>query len=147
MTGGAGKKTAAGAFVVLLVVAAFLLRRVGGPGSAPGFDAAQYRDAPVVAADEAERHVGERARVCGTVVATNFVPGVDGAPTFLNLERPYPEQPFDIVIWGSERPRFERPPEILYRGRRVCVSGRVSEYEGVPRIEVSTPEQIRIRSR
>lgn len=148
MTGGGRKKTISGVLVALLVVILFLVRRVGGPGNpTPRFDPADYRDAPVVAADRASRHVGERARVCGTVAATRFVPGVGGEPTFLNLGRPYPEQDFDIVIWGRHRSSFPAPPEDHYRDARLCVSGRVSEHEGVPRIEVRAPEQIRVRSR
>lgn len=148
MTSAGRKRTAAGVLLALVVVVAFLARRVGGPGGGSGsFDPADYRDAPVVAADDASGHVGERARVCGTVAATSFVPGVGGQPTFLNLERPYPDQEFDVVIWGRHRSNFQRPPEIRYRDARLCVSGRVSEHEGVPRIEVRTPEQIRVRSR
>lgn len=141
-------KSLGGIVLALLVVALFLIRRVGSPDrGAPPFDPAAYRDVPVLAPEEADEHVGERARVCGEVAATNYARQVNGQPTFLNLGRPYPDQIFDVVIWGRYRANFSRPPELRYRETRICVAGQVSEHEEVPRIEVRVPEQIRIRNR
>ncbi len=133
------------AFLALLVVATFLVRRTGMlPERGAEFDPVDYQEAPVVEAEDAHSVVGERAVVCGTVANVTFATGVGGRPTYLNLERAYPEQPFDAVIWGRHRDRFESPPETAYRHQRICVAGRVTTHEGVPRIEVTTPEQIRI---
>lgn len=141
-------KSVGGIVLALLVVAVFLVRRVGGPGGGPPpFDPDDYRDVPVLAPEEAARHVGERARVCGDVAATNYARRVQGRPTFLNLDRPYPDQPFDVVIWGRYRGNFARPPELRYRETRICASGRISEHEGVPRIEIRVPKQIREQRR
>lgn len=134
------------AVVALLVAVGFLARRTGlGPAGTPPFDPADFRDAPVVEATEAASLVGERAVVCGTVVRATYARDTGGQPTFLNLERAYPEQPFDVVVWGRHRPRFQSPPELAYRDRRICVAGTVTTHQGTPRIEVTTPEQIRTR--
>lgn len=133
-------------FLALLVALSFLARRTGmtpGAGPAgPDFDPADYANAPVVEADDAASVVDERAVVCGTVVNAVYAPTTGGRPTFLNLERPYPDQPFDAVVWGRDRDRFGRPPEEGYRGLRICVAGEVTTHEGTPRIEVRTPAQI-----
>jgi len=136
------------AVLAALVVVAFLARRTGMlPGGDRPFDPSDYRDVPVVSAVEARGLVGDRAIVCGEVVNAVFVSDTGGQPTFLNLDRPHPDQPFDVVIWGRDRGRFGSPPERLYRGAGICVSGRVTSHRGVPRIEVRTPEQIRFQRR
>lgn len=141
-------RKAAFAILAALVVAAFLARRTGVlPGPDRDFRPADFQEATVVTAAEAGGLVGERAVVCGQVVNAVFASATRGRPTFLNLDRPYPDQPFDVVIWGRDRPRFEQPPERLYRGMRICAAGRITSHRGVPRIEARGPEQIRFDRR
>jgi len=64
---------------------------------------------------EAKEHVGEVATVCGTVVSTRYAASTKGSPTFLNLDKAYPNQVFTIVIWGKDRSKFGRS-EVDYRG-------------------------------
>ncbi len=129
--------------VALVVAGAFILRRSGfTPGGPPPFNPADYIDVPAVEAVDAASVVGEQAVVCGQVVNAVFASGTGGQPTFLNLERPYPDQPFDVVIWGRDRDRFHPPPEVAWQGERICVAGPVTTHQGVPRIQVSTPAQI-----
>ena len=91
---------------------------------------------------EAKDHIGESATVCGSVVSTRYAASTKGQPTFLNLEKPYPNQIFTVVIWGSNRSRFGTP-ESEYKGKRICVTGKIADYRGVPEIVASNPEQIR----
>jgi hypothetical protein len=94
---------------------------------------------------EALKHVGERARICGHVSSAKYAQSVRGAPTFLNFGRPYPNQDFTAVVWGTARPRFSSPPETL-KGQEICVSGIVSTYKDKAQIEVSDPGQIQLRN-
>ena len=105
--------------------------------------------APVLAqktltADEAKDHIGERATICGKVVSTRYAESSRGSPTFLNFDQPYPDQIFTLVIWGSDRSKFG-DPETLYRGKRVCVTGKVSAFKGVPEVVSNEPSQIKIQ--
>ena len=43
-------------------------------------------------ASEAKEHYGETATVCGDVVSTRYASSTKGQPTFLNLDKPYPNQ-------------------------------------------------------
>jgi len=132
------------AVVALLVAASFLARRMGiGPGGAPTFDVSLFDEGPRVTAAEAGAWVGQDAVVCGRVANTVFAQATGGQPTYLNLDRAYPDQPFDVVVWGRDRGRFDTPPEVLYFGREICAAGRVTTHQGVPRIEARGPEQIR----
>ncbi|MFH1689203.1 MAG: peptidoglycan-binding domain-containing protein [Candidatus Eisenbacteria bacterium] len=95
-----------------------------------------------VSAAEASQHVGEVAEVCGQVASAAYLASVGGQPTFLNIERPYPDQVFTVVIWGSIRKQFDGRPENLFDGKSICVTGKIAMHQGTPQIVVDDPEQI-----
>jgi len=102
-----------------------------------------YAQTPISASD-AINHIGERAAVCGQVVSIHYAMRSRGNPTFINLDKPYPNQVFTIVIWGSDRAKFG-DPELAYSEHRVCVTGLISSYRGTPEMIASDPLQIRIQ--
>ncbi len=115
------------------------LRQQGGEAARETSDA-RPGDGLRLDAFDANRHVGRIATVCGTVADGRFLGG-DGL-TFLNLERPYPDQPFTIVIPIEARRGFEGQPETRLRGRDVCVAGRIELHRGRPQIMVYDPAQL-----
>lgn len=100
--------------------------------------------AGTLTAAEAGRHVGEDATVCGLVANAKYAATSRGAPTFLNLDRPYPNHIFTILIWGTSRSLFPYQPESL-TGRSICVTGTISTYKGIAQIEASSPSQIKTK--
>jgi hypothetical protein len=94
-----------------------------------------------ISAAEAKNHLGENATVCGQVVSAHFAATSRGRPTFLNLDEPYPNQIFTIVIWGSDRAKFGSP-ESTYKGKDICASGPIESYRGVPQIVAHEAGQI-----
>ena len=105
-----------------------------------GLCSAQNRMSPA----EARNHVGEQATVCGMVASAHYAARIAGNPTFINLDKPYPGQIFTALIWGSDRAKFVSP-ESTYDGKRICVSGPISSYRGIPEIVVHEPAQVRIQ--
>src|SRR5207244_13494320 len=85
---------------------------------------AEGADAAALTATQAKDHVGETATVCGMVASATFAARSKGAPTFLNLDKPYPNHIFTVVIWGRDRPKFHQP-EVLYLDKRLCVTGNI----------------------
>jgi hypothetical protein len=69
-------------------------------------------------AAKAKDHIGETATVCGSVVSTRYAASTKGQPTFLNLDKPYPNQIFTVLIWGTSRSKFGTP-EADYKGKNV----------------------------
>ena len=133
-------KRVRGVFTGFAVIAVLMIvLMVGGPESALAADTTLS-----ISAVEAEGHVGEYATVCGVVKSAAHLSRSKGRPTFLNLGNPYPDQPFTVVIWGSTRDLFERSPEALFDGRRICVTGTIVTYQGKPQIVVDDPEQIEL---
>jgi DNA/RNA endonuclease YhcR with UshA esterase domain len=97
-----------------------------------------------ITAAEAKDHVGDKMTVCGKVASTRYAKSSKGEPTFLNLDEPYPKEIFTILIWGSDRGKFGTP-ESEYKGLRVCVTGKITAYRGMPEIVVNEREQIEIQ--
>lgn len=148
MPDAASSRTRRVALLAALLAAAVFVARTVGVGSGDGRTAPERpptreeaRELPTYPAAAAIEHVGERAVVCGRVVDAAYRPDVRGRPTFLNFERPYPDQAFTVVIWEDHRPGFDRP-EARLRGREVCVAGRIREHEGTPQIEAVDPGQL-----
>lgn len=81
---------------------------------------------------DAAARVGQTATVCGVVVSPTYL---TGGPTFLNLDVPYPNQHFTIVIWPEYRHLYPQPPEEMFAGRMACVAGYIGSYNGVAQIE------------
>ena|ERR1700733_3543145 len=73
-----------------------------------------------------------------------FAEGTRGQPTFLNLDKPYPNQIFTIVIWGRERSKFGEPDK-KYPDVHLCVTGTITSYRGTPDITASDATQIEIQ--
>jgi hypothetical protein len=93
---------------------------------------------------QAKEHMGQSATVCGDVVSTRYASKSRGNPTFINLDKPYPNQIFTVLIWGSDRPKFGNPEE-KYGSKHICVTGRITEYRGVPEVAAYDPSQVRIQ--
>jgi len=92
---------------------------------------------------DAGKHAGSTATVEGPVVGTEYASGSNGKPTFLNVGKPYPDPArFTVVIWGEDRGKFSKPPESLYKGKDICVSGLIQMYRGSPQIIVDSPDHI-----
>jgi hypothetical protein len=81
---------------------------------------------------EASDHVGQVATVCGPVISKHTAEESNGKPTFVNFDRPYPNQGFTAVIWGTDSPAVGDFPE----AGNVCVTGTIATYRGSPEIVV-----------
>lgn len=94
-----------------------------------------------LSATEAASHIGQDATVCGQVASVHFAARSRGEPTFINLDRPYPNQIFTILVWGEDRVKFGNL-EAKYSGSRVCVRGVIAEYRGEPEMVVHDPSSM-----
>ena len=95
-----------------------------------------------LSANEASNHIGSSATVCGTVVGTNYATSSKGKPTFLNFDKPYPNHPFVVVIWDSDRSKFPSKPENYYLNKRLCATGLIESYKGKPEIVARAKNQL-----
>jgi hypothetical protein len=84
----------------------------------------------VLRVSEASQHIGETRTVCGPVADKHTAPTANGNPTFIELERPYPNQIFTVLVWGSDKQEVGDLPA----NGNVCVTGKISTYAGLPEI-------------
>jgi micrococcal nuclease len=99
--------------------------------------------ANAIAWPEAKSYVGQQVTVQGPLAGAKYARTSRGKPTFLDIGNPYPSPDrFTVLIWGDARDAFPSPPEQMYAGKTVCVTGMVEDYEGGPEIIVSSPASI-----
>ncbi len=79
--------------------------------------------------------------VCGTVVSTHK--SADGH-IFINLDKRYPNQVFRVNIWESNVVNFSYRPEVFLENKRICVTGKVSSYRGVPSMSLRNEKNIKV---
>ena len=88
--------------------------------------------AQTIPASEAAKHVGEQGTVCGRIASEHTATSSRGTPTFINLEKPYPNQVFTVLVWGSDRANVgDLPTEGM-----ICAKGQITLYRGSAEIVV-----------
>jgi hypothetical protein len=90
---------------------------------------------------DAASHIGETATVCGVVASAEYEANEQSQPTLLDLGKPHPNAIFTAVVYGENHAKFGTP-EISLRGKRICVTGRISNYQGKPEIVLTDPKQL-----
>jgi hypothetical protein len=101
---------------------------------------ATLADAADLRPEDAVSHIGETATVCGVVASAMFEANVQDQPTLLDFGEPSPHAIF-TAVYGDHRTKFGTP-EILLRGKRICVTGQISNYGGKPEIVLTDPSQL-----
>ncbi len=92
----------------------------------------------VVSWREAGRYVGQTITVEGRIVRTKDI----GTITFLNFGKKRGD--FVVVVRAKDYGNFPAPPAELYRGKKVWVTGEVSEHQGTPQIVIHSPDQVEV---
>jgi hypothetical protein len=91
--------------------------------------------------EDAPGHIGETATVCGVVASAKYEANAKSQPTLLDLGKSYPNAVFTAVVYGDNRAKFGTP-ETSLRGKRICVTGKISDYQGKPEIVLTDPSQL-----
>jgi hypothetical protein len=95
-----------------------------------------------IAASNASKHRGETVMICDKVYNTELVKGSNNI--ILSLGESYPNQYLTVIIKGADRSKFKEQPEVYFKGRAVCVTGTVVEYNGKPAIFVGGPSALKL---
>ncbi len=96
---------------------------------------------------QVKEYIDKQACVCGKVVSTKYNENGKTNPTYINLDKKYPEHVFTIMIFGQDRSHFSYVPEVYLQGKEICVKGKISEYKGSPQIIANKENQIEILSK
>lgn len=93
----------------------------------------------VIPWQEAGQYLGQRLTVEGEVLRVHN----SGKAAFLNFAQDYRGK-FSVVIFASDFEQWPAPPDQVYNGQRVRVTGKIKEYNGAPEMIVESPEQVEI---
>jgi hypothetical protein len=95
--------------------------------------------------EELSQHIGDSVTVCKKIYGGIFLEKSKGTPTFLNAGGSYPDAPLTIVIWPAAREQFATAPEVFYKNKEVCISGKVILYKDKPEIVVYNEKQLVVK--
>ena len=91
---------------------------------------------------DAKSHVSDSVKICTKIYGGKYLENSKGTPTFLNAGGYYPNAPLAIVIWADARKEFNNAPEEFYKGKEVCITGKIELYKDKPQIVVTSKSQI-----
>ena len=84
---------------------------------------------------------GRKIRVLGTVVSTKLS---NKGNVFLNLDKRFPNQIFSVSIFKDNMVNFSYRPEVTLEGRKIIVTGIVTDVNGTPTITIENEDAIEI---
>jgi hypothetical protein len=92
--------------------------------------------------DELNKHIGDSITVCTKIYGGIFLDRSKDTPTLLNAGDKYPNAPLTIVIGPETRQKFKEKPEVFYKDKEVCITGKISLYKDKPQIVLYSEKQI-----
>ena len=95
--------------------------------------------------EELNKHIGDSVTVCTKIYGGIFLERSKGTPTLLNAGGVYPNAPLTILIGPEARATFKEAPEVFFKDKEVCVTGKVILYREKPEIVVYDEKQIVIK--
>jgi len=89
---------------------------------------------------QAKYHIGKTATVCGTVVSARKT--AKAKAIYLNFDRMHPNQEFYATIWEYNGPNFTYDPEVWLVNKKVCVTGKLTIFDDIPRISINNEKEV-----
>jgi hypothetical protein len=98
----------------------------------------------VVKPEDAPQLIGKTVTVCGEIFSGRYLESSKTTPTLLNMGAAYPKQPLTIVIPQDVRRTMGFRPEELLKNKHVCVTGKITKYQGTAQIVITDKSQLRM---
>ncbi|ASU32370.1 hypothetical protein [Mucilaginibacter xinganensis] len=94
-----------------------------------------------IVAKDASQHIGQTVMVCDKVYNTEVQAASNTTLLYLGSET---GAYLTVVVKGPENPKFKWHPETDFKGRTVCITGKVADYKGKPAVYVTDNSQIKL---
>ena len=95
--------------------------------------------------EDLTKHIGDSVTVCTKIYGGIFLDKSKDTPTLLNAGDKYPNAPLTVVIGPDARQKFKEKPEVFYKDKDVCITGKISLYKDKPQIVVYNEQQIIVK--
>lgn len=86
---------------------------------------------------------GKLVYTCGKVYSSKVLDS--NGMILLNVGAEYPDSPLTIVIYADKLKNFDFKPNEYYKGKNICVSGKIKMYKGKPEIIINTQHAIQVK--
>jgi len=120
----------------LLVVLTFAIRLPAEDTNAPTPPKTTASAPLKIGTGEADQHYGQEMVVTGTVAQVTIRPKVK----FLNLDQPFPNSPFTVVIF----PGTYIPDVTGLKGKTIEIKGRIKNYHDKPEMVLDNTNQLTV---
>ncbi|HEV7782869.1 MAG TPA: hypothetical protein VGO58_16450 [Chitinophagaceae bacterium] len=104
-----------------------------------------------ISISELDKHIGDSVKVCTKIYGGIYLDRSKGSPTLLNAGGAYPNAPLTILIWDDVRKKFslgasgKEAPEVFFKDKEICVTGKVILYKEKPEIVIYDEKQLVIK--
>ena len=123
-------------FLSILVVLTFAIKLSAADTNAPALSKTDTSALLKIGTGEADKHYGQEMIVTGRVAQVTIRPKV----IFLNLDRPYPDSPFTVVIFPGEYLADVKALD----GKAVEIKGKIKNYHDKPEIVLDSTNQLTV---
>jgi hypothetical protein len=104
-----------------------------------------------ISINELDKHVGDSVKVCTRIFGGIYLDRSKGSPTLLNAGGIYPNAPLTLLMWEDVRNQFTEganakgAPEVYFKDKEICVTGKIILYKEKPEIIIYDPRQIVVK--
>jgi len=123
-------------FLSILVVLTFAIKLSAADTNAPTLSKTNTSVLLKIGTTEADKHYDQEMIVTGRVAQVTIRPKV----IFLNLDRPYPDSPFTVVIFPGEYLADVKALD----GKAVEIKGKIKNYHDKPEIVLDSTNQLTV---
>ena len=95
--------------------------------------------------EDLSKHVGDSVTFCTKIFGGIFLDRSKEQLTLLNAGGNYPNAPLTIVIGSDTREKFANKPEVFYKDKEVCITGKISLYKEKPQIVACNEKQLVVK--
>lgn len=93
-----------------------------------------------VSITEVVNYVGKEVTLCDSVYTARAMDNI----SLLNVGGKFPKEVITVVIFKSDRSKFEKEPVELYSNKRICITGKVTLYKDKLQLVVNDPKQVKL---
>jgi DNA/RNA endonuclease YhcR with UshA esterase domain len=125
-------------FLSILITLSFAINLPAAETNAPTSSKAKTSALLKISAAEAAQHYNEEMIVTGRVAQITIRPKV----TFLNIDKPFPNSPFTVVIFHGHSSFFGDANEL--KGKSIEIRGKIKNYNDKPEIALNDTNQLTV---
>ena len=95
----------------------------------------------LIAAKDAGKHIGETVTIYDKIFGSELT---SSNITYLYMGGHYPDQQLIVIIKAVNKSKFKGHPDVDYKGKDFCVTGKLISYHMKPALFVDEPGNLKV---